>query len=149
MFQQICKYDRKGKSYVVATSDDQSFAFPSGPDGKRDAFQFWVGYEFPTMKSKIDLISDRFPHAERIAWKAAEIVISGKVSLDSRPGVAAMVDSASDPYGRYAVMSDEGYLTCNCGMFEEHYPQYIENKKGEPVQVCKHVLAVWFKQLTK
>lgn len=144
MFNNVCNYDRKAKVYILRPpSVDDQYIFPSGAQGKMEAYQFWLSLEYPTVHKQATELAAANPHAERVIWKAAEIVVSNQIEPTANGG--AMVQSSSDPYGRYLVSKSDDpsdHLTCNCPANQELTPAYIANGDSEIMQICKHSLAV-------
>ena len=144
MFNNVCSYDRKAKVYILRPpSVKDQYIFPSGAQGKMEAYQFWLTLEYPTVHKQSTALVAANPHAERVIWKAAEIAVSNHVEpLDNG---RAMVQSSSDPYGRYLVSTNEAtddHLACNCPAYQGLTPVHITIGDSEIMQVCKHSLAV-------
>lgn len=120
MLDQI-NYDRSGRCYKWVDPDSgEVFQFPAGQAGKRQAFQFVLGMLEPTLLTAVENLLHEHPYLERVAWKAAELVATGKVEVFATPqnGLLAMVES-SDEFGRYAIQSQNGAITCQCYAFQE------------------------------
>jgi hypothetical protein len=156
MFAEVCTYDRKAKTYILRPNDNEAYEFPSGPKGKMEAYQFWLSLEYSSIHSRAVELSKSNAHAERTIWKAAEIAVTpGMIDPVNNNELIAMVQSASDPYGRYLVSADtmptsieQDQLLCNCPAFQELTAVYIFIDNGM-TQVCKHSLAVWLNSQIK
>lgn len=150
MFSEVCTYDRKAKVYILnPPSVPDQYIFPSGAHGKMEAYQFWLSLEYPTVYAKAVALAEANPHAERVIWKAAEIAVTNQVEITGSG--EGLVQSSSDPYGRYFVTRNaatDDQLVCNCPAFLEQTPVFISDESGNPLQVCKHALAVWLFSLT-
>lgn len=148
MFKDQVSYDRKEKSYRLIDSDGVVYSFPgSGPSVKAQAFQFWLSLEYPTLHKLAVSMADENPFIERQIWKAVELAASKHVEFKNRSGLVAVVQSANDPYGRYAIGQSDGVLVCNCPAFTELAPVYAEIA-GNYQQICKHTLACLLLEMT-
>ncbi len=151
MFNEICTYNRKEKAYILTLPDGPQHAFPSGPKGKMEAYRFWLSVIYPTYFAIANQLAEANPHAERTVWKAIEIAVTpDMIDPVHQDELIAMVQSASDPYGRYLVSAadtnaTEPYLLCNCPAYQELTPVWLilDDTGEKAMQVCKHSLAVW------
>jgi len=120
-----------------------------------EAYRFWLSIEYPDYYVIATQLAEANPHAERTVWKAIEIAITpDMVDPINQDELIAMVQSISDPYGRYLISADtpdikqqNEYLLCNCPAFQEMQPVYIFiNDHNSMIQICKHSLAVWMQR---
>lgn len=127
-------YDRKQKEYQwVDPNSGEILTAP--PKCKGDLFRAAVGLLDPSLYEAVITLSEKHPQLERIAWKAAEIVVSNGVEIlgDENLAVLARVAS-SDGMGRYAV---EYSNSCNC----EHFVSQAAPMTSAGHCYCKHILA--------
>lgn len=130
-------YDRREKAYTwIDPKTESVFQFPGGPDGKTQARQFAISMLDPDLYAAATGVIEKHPQLERVTWKAVELVISNGVELVMANGIQAMVKS-SDGYGRYAVLSDNGYTACQC----EHFTSFSAPMTEQGNRYCKHILA--------
>ena len=127
-------YDRKQKEYQW--TDPNSGEILTAPSKcKGDLFRAAVGLLDPALYDAVEAVASKHPQLERVAWKAAEIVVSNGVEIlgDDNLAVLAQVAS-SDGLGRYAVEHD---YSCNC----EHYTSLAAPMTSSGRRYCKHGLA--------
>lgn len=137
MIDQI-NYDRSERCYKFIDPDGVIFQFPSGNAGKAEAFRFALATLEPDLYAAVENLLGEHPYLERVAWKAAELVATGKVEVYAAPqnGLMAMVDS-SDEFGRYAIQSVNGGITCQCYAYQEMTAPMTPTG----AIMCKHKLA--------
>jgi hypothetical protein len=132
------EYDRKDRVYRWTDPDSgECFSFP--PKQKSAAFQFAVSMLDPDLFAAARRIIENHPQLERVSWRAVELVANEAVEVFAVPrdNVLAMVHS-SDGYGRYAVQTEDGYLTCQC----QHFTSYAAPMTETGSRYCKHIVAM-------
>jgi hypothetical protein len=136
--QDLITYDRSAKQYNVIHPETGEILdrFPAGHKG--EAFRYLVSLFAPDLFQAAQRVTERHPQLERVTWRAVEIVINHGVDILTPPvnNALAMVDS-SDGYGRYAITSDAGYISCQC----DHFQSFAAPITDSGRRVCKHVAA--------
>ena len=134
-------YDRSDRVYAVAHPETGEVVetFPAGTHGRRQAFRAAVQLVDPEIYQRAGLIIAKHPHLEARVWKAAELVVHGRVWESDSDLYVAAVESQSSEHGNYILTSDRrGLLSCDCLDFTDFTAPFTE---GSLQAFCKHILA--------
>lgn len=87
--------------------------FPAGPDDRRNAYLLAIWSQDPALHTLADNLAGYYPELETRAWKAAGIVIDGKLNPAENGHVAASVEGSSE-WGANNITAIDGELCCDC-----------------------------------
>jgi len=134
-------YQRDERQYRVLDPDTGEIeSFPAGQLGRRDAMRRAVNFSHPRLYQIVTDMVKRWPQLEARAWRAANLVINGKVKNADDDEALASVTSSNE-YGDYLVKARGGLIICDCLDYMEGGAPLI----GESGQrLCKHILATQF-----
>lgn len=134
------EYNRSARSYEWADPDSgEVFSFPSGPEGKAQAFRFVVQMFAPELYAAAVAIIRHNPHFERRVWRAVNTVLSGGVVIypDLADTSIIATVAASDGLGAYNLRHEAGYRTCEC----DDYTSMAAPITAGGRRYCYHLLA--------
>lgn len=137
MLADVLSYNRSGRKWEVVTGE-KTVEFPAGDTGKQQAFRLAIFVKDPAVYALASQMAKDNPALESRAWRAAELVIEGKVKMDVF-GLLAQVEG-SDAAGAYNITAVEGEIACDCQDWTGFTAPYLSSGQ----RVCKHILAFFF-----
>ena len=130
-------YDRQEKAYLVTDDTGTIHQFPSGRRGKTESERFAIRLLSPSLAGLVDKITENLPAVESRAWKAARVVLSGGVKMDTAPNVLATIEGEGDDYN---ITAHDGVYICDCDGCRQGYAPL--SRAGQPL--CSHIIAFIF-----
>lgn len=137
MLADVLTYNRSGRKWEVVTGEN-TVEFPAGETGKRQAYRLAIFVSDPAVYALASQMAKENPALESRAWRAAELLIEGKVRADV-PGVLAQVEGG-DAAGAYNICFADGQIACDC----HDWTGYTAPMLNDGQRVCKHLLAYLF-----